>query len=303
MFSKLVPVLVRFLALTSASILQDAGGQITRLSPVASRLPVNIANGEFTPRINASNGIRIQCDGEKYGFNPNVPDCQNARSFYTRSSKLYTYGERHSGHDINVFPLPYRLMGDAALCYLEPVLIDSALGIGTASINHLSNAAFELILQCAVRQSKGGIATGIGGENIALVLGTYQPDVQCRGTFDAWDSCRSILGDMPVLTRTEIFGPEENPTVQVALPVSLQSSDDKCAMRIFGKGRADATSWFKLWEAVSAVYSICLRHRMAGNFRGLGELGSIFITVTAHKPQLGKLSANAVSIDDSLSET
>ena len=35
----------------------------------------------------------------------------------------------------------------------------------------------------------------------------------------------------------------------------------------------------------------------------LGELGSIFITVTAHKPQLGKLSANAVSIDDSLSET
>ena len=186
MFSKLVPVLVRFLALTSASILQDAGGQITRLSPVASRLPVNIANGEFTPRINASNGIRIQCDGEKYGFNPNVPDCQNARSFYTRSSKLYTYGERHSGHDINVFPLPYRLMGgilpqsfkyatslytqnedadclaDAALCYLEPVLIDSALGIGTASINHLSNAAFELILQCAVRQSKGGIATGIG---------------------------------------------------------------------------------------------------------------------------------------------
>lgn len=53
-------------------------------------------------------------------------------------------------------------MADQALCYLEPVLIDSSLGTGTASINHLSNAAYELILQCAVRQSKGGIAKGIG---------------------------------------------------------------------------------------------------------------------------------------------
>ena len=54
------------------------------------------------------------------------------------------------------------LLADQALCYFEPVLIDSALGTGVASINQLSNAAYELILQCAVRQSKGGIATGIG---------------------------------------------------------------------------------------------------------------------------------------------
>ena len=55
-----------------------------------------------------------------------------------------------------------RPMADEALCYLEPALIDSSLGTGVASINQLSNAAYELILQCAVRQSKGGIATGIG---------------------------------------------------------------------------------------------------------------------------------------------
>ena len=53
-------------------------------------------------------------------------------------------------------------MADRALCYLEPVLIDSSLGTGTASINHLSDAAYQLILQCAVREAKGGIATGIG---------------------------------------------------------------------------------------------------------------------------------------------
>ena len=63
-----------------------------------------------------------------------------------------------------------------------------------------------------------------GGQNIAVVLGTYQPDVQCRGPFGAWPSCRSILGDMPVLTTTEIFGPPEDPVVQIALPQFLESS-------------------------------------------------------------------------------
>lgn len=57
---------------------------------------------------------------------------------------------------------------------------------------------------------------------MALVLGTYQPDVQCRGAFSAWASCRSILGDMPVLTRTEIFGPPDDPAVQIVLPQFLE---------------------------------------------------------------------------------
>ena len=58
---------------------------------------------------------------------------------------------------------------------------------------------------------------------MAVVLGTYRPDLQCRGTFAAWASCRSILGDMPVLTRKEIFGPPQFPSVQVPLPHFLQS--------------------------------------------------------------------------------
>ena len=57
---------------------------------------------------------------------------------------------------------PLRSIADQALCYIEPVLIDGSLRTGVASINHLGDAAYELILQCAVRQLKGGIATGIG---------------------------------------------------------------------------------------------------------------------------------------------
>ncbi|KAF6217540.1 hypothetical protein HO133_006878 [Letharia lupina] len=302
MFSKSVLVFMFPLALTFASPLQDAGDQTIQLSSVDFRSPANLSDDETAIRLNVSNEIRIQCDGEKYGFNPDVVDCQNARSYYKRSSTPFTYGERHSGHGINVFPLPYRLMGDEALCYLEPVLIDSSLGTGVASINQLSNAAYELILQCAVRQSKGGIATGIGGQNMAVVLGTYHPDVQCRGTFGPWASCRSILGDMPTLAATEIFGPPEDLAVQVPLPQFLESSDGKCMMRIFGRGGRDITSWFKVWEAATAVYAVCVRHQKVGSFRGLGELGNIFFTMTAQTPKLGNLSTTPMSTDDALSE-
>ena len=173
------------LTFTFASTLQSTSDQTIRLSPPDPLSLANISGDNAATALNASsNAIQVQCDGEKYGFNPNVGDCQNARSYYKRSSKLFTFGERHSGHAIDVFPLPYRLMGgtllrsldflssrafdrlrpstDEALCYFEPVLIDSSLGTGVASINQFSNAAYELILQCAVRQSKGGIATGIG---------------------------------------------------------------------------------------------------------------------------------------------
>ena len=54
-----------------------------------------------------------------------------------------------------------KLKADKGQCYLEPVLIDKSR-LGKSSINQLSEAAYALILQCAVRQSTGGIATGIG---------------------------------------------------------------------------------------------------------------------------------------------
>lgn len=111
MFSISVLVFMFPLALTFASPLQDAGDQTIQLSSVDFRSPANLSDNETAIRLNVSNEIRIQCDGEKYGFNPDVADCQNARSYYKRSSTPFTYGERHSGHGINVFPLPYRLMG------------------------------------------------------------------------------------------------------------------------------------------------------------------------------------------------
>ena len=53
---------------------------------------------------------------------------------------------------------------------------------------------------------------------MGLVLGTYRPDVQCRGPFSNWQSCRGIVGDMPVDAIPQIFGPGDDPLVQVVLP-------------------------------------------------------------------------------------
>ena len=58
---------------------------------------------------------------------------------------------------------------------------------------------------------------------MALVLGTYQPDIQCGKPLDTWKSCRGIMGDMPALTRPEAFGPQDDPAVQVPLPHFLKA--------------------------------------------------------------------------------
>lgn len=109
-------LLISPLTFTFASTLQSTSDQAIQLSPPNSLSLANLSSDDAATPLNASsNAIQVQCDGEKYGFNPDVEDCQNAKSYYKRSSKLFTFGERHSGHAIDVFPLPYRLMGGMLL--------------------------------------------------------------------------------------------------------------------------------------------------------------------------------------------
>ena len=62
---------------------------------------------------------------------------------------------------------------------------------------------------------------------MGLVLGTYRPDIQCRGPFSNCASCRGIVGDMPVLTMPQIFGPGDDPLVQVILPHTIEAGSSK----------------------------------------------------------------------------
>lgn len=59
--------------------------------------------------------------------------------------------------------------------------------------------------------------------NLALILGIYKPDVECRGTFPSWKSCTDVLAEMPASMETLVFGPEVDPDAQVILPHFVES--------------------------------------------------------------------------------
>ena len=43
-------------------------------------------------------------------------------------------------------------------------------------------------------------------------------------------------------------------------------------MKIWARdGLWDSTTWYKMWEAVTAVYSVCARHVQGGSFSLFGE--------------------------------
>lgn len=129
-----------------------------------------------------------------------------------------------------------------------------------------------------------------GGDNrLSVVLGIYHPNVQCRGTFGPErTSCRDIVGDMPADETSRIFGPQGDPRAQQKLPMVIEScmtvcrfwtfpiltpfaADEKCVAQIYTTGKSDVTVWYRVWEAVNAVYSICVRAGYGGSVRGLGE--------------------------------
>jgi hypothetical protein len=62
-----------------------------------------------------------------------------------------------------------------------------------------------------------------GDNNLAVILGTFHPQTQCRGNFIDISSCQAILADMPASTDNIIFGPTGAPGVQEALPQEVVS--------------------------------------------------------------------------------
>ena len=65
-----------------------------------------------------------------------------------------------------------------------------------------------------------------GDDNLGIIVGTYQPDVQCMSAVPmrSTRSCLDILADMPATTDTRIFGEVWQAGVQEVLPIEYQSS-------------------------------------------------------------------------------
>ncbi|KAF6236258.1 hypothetical protein HO173_005889 [Letharia columbiana] len=247
--------------------------------------------------------LDIRCSGEHFGFNPNIIDCESAKEHVTPDSVQYTWGNRHTGLEAIVFPLPFRIMGDRALCFFQATLVSDDARTALASLGQIRRAASALILQCAAGgESRGGVARNIGGDNnLAVVLGIYEPKVRCRGAFGPeWTSCRDVLGDMPAGVARLIFGPRSAPETQQGLPMYIDSSDDKCVVQIFSTGPSDISTWYRMWEAVTAVFSVCVRAGRGGVYTGLGDLGNIFLTMSsaaAAAAGIESLPGNASSLE------
>lgn len=49
------------------------------------------------------------------------------------------------------------------------------------------------------------------------------------------------------------------------------AADDKCVVQVFSTGKSDVSLWYRMWEGVTAVFSVCVRARRGGAFTGLGQ--------------------------------
>lgn len=241
--------------LVSAIPLELTENSASKLSPIPNIVKPIFSSSASIPPLNASaeNAFNIRCDGETYGFHPNIVDCEGAKEYLMPDTRTWTFGERHTGLPANVLALPYRIMGDRGLCYVQAVLIGDHT-TAKATLSMLRRAAAALVLQCATSLvSQGGIATNIGrsearpivhglvqghilifipwltplggDNNLGVILGKYQIPVSCRGALPSWDSCRDIIYDMPADKVTRVFGPGSDPAVRESLPYSIDSCE------------------------------------------------------------------------------
>lgn len=68
--------------------------------------------------------LDIFCSGEHFGFSPGMIDCGSAKESIAPDATPWLFGERHTGHGDDVFPLPFGLMGRTTpllLCPLQAI--------------------------------------------------------------------------------------------------------------------------------------------------------------------------------------
>ena len=143
---------------------------------------ISMLNASVTSfNVTGGEDIHIQCDGFSYGFDLDILDCEEANAYVPFSPDQVLWAERHTGWQKKIFPLPYRTMGDKAMCYVQPLLINGAYS-ARVTPNQVRNAAATIRRNCASGgKLRGGIATNIGkilgpvleGHDSIIALGCY----------------------------------------------------------------------------------------------------------------------------------
>ena len=155
--------------------MSSVGVHIIQTYPESDPLPFDLeptsaSNRSPTPlNVTGSKDVHIQCDGASYGFDLDISDCEEATAYFPIYPDQVQWAERDTGSQKQIFPLPYRAMGNKASCYVQPVLIDGATS-AKAAPNEVRNAAAMIQDRCASGgKLQGGRATNIGKKRTALL--------------------------------------------------------------------------------------------------------------------------------------
>lgn len=70
------------------------------------------------------------------------------------------------------------------------------------------------------------------------------------------------------------------------LTCSMILAHDACVLRVFGQ--ADTARWLQMWEAATAIWSMCVRGAKGGSVTGLGGSSS-FIAALTSSEMMGRL--------------
>lgn len=108
-----------FLSLCAVAILAKPLQITTERTPSPSVSPYltdaafvsDMSTSNLALNTSAENLISIDCNGDLYGFNPNIADCEGAAQSIIPDSDQLIWGERHTGLSGDVFPLPFAVFG------------------------------------------------------------------------------------------------------------------------------------------------------------------------------------------------
>lgn len=82
-----------------------------RLPSQSSNIPVAFNTTSSLLNTSESNELSIKCNGEKYGFKPDMDDCTSMLRHQLVGRTVVRFGNRTNIQSDTVINLPYRLMG------------------------------------------------------------------------------------------------------------------------------------------------------------------------------------------------
>ena len=125
-----------------------------------------------------------------------------------------------------------------------------------------------------------------------MTIALFHPQVTCAETVSTPpSSCRYIIDEMLKTTNVEFLGHATDPSVTVALPLTLQArkrdlkhiaplppklspwltyawvviADGKCQFVIDTEGLTVRARWWDVWQALEATMAVCIRDGKGGN--------------------------------------